>query len=162
TAIRLSPDLPPVTLIAERIDANNPAATLPLIGSPKPVPTGATPVWLSEPAAGLYGYRAGDLIRLPLSSGSGDETTGAGKTGPSYFGAGIWRDYGRQQGSIAIDDADYVRLTGDTARNDAWVDLAPGSDAATVVAALRARLPGQLAGRLTIAEAKEIRFRSLE
>ncbi|HYM18199.1 MAG TPA: ABC transporter permease [Micropepsaceae bacterium] len=162
TAIRLSPDLPPVTLIAEHIDANNPAASLPLIDASKPVPAGTTAVWVSEPAAGLYGYRAGERIRLPLPSHGDDKATSADKTGASYFVAGIWRDYGRQQGSIAIDDGDYVRLTGDTARNDAWVDLAPGSDAATVVAALRARLPSRLAGRLTIAEAKEIRFRSLE
>jgi putative ABC transport system permease protein len=162
TSLRLSADLPPVTLIAESIDAKNPAASLPLIGPALPVPGGATPVWLSEPAAGLYGFRPGDRIKLPIARNANGSPAEQSENGVDFFIAGIWRDYGRQQGSIAIDGSDYTRLTGDTARNDAWIDFAPEQDAVSVITALRARMPASLAGRLTIAEARDIRYRSLE
>jgi putative ABC transport system permease protein len=53
---------------------------------------------------------------------------------------GVWRDYARQFGTIAIDDAVYRRLTGDTRINDLALWLAPGADVAAVQAALRGLL----------------------
>jgi len=54
---------------------------------------------------------------------------------------GIWRDYARQFGTIAIDMRDYRRTTGDTRVNDLALRLAPGADTDEVTRALRALLP---------------------
>jgi putative ABC transport system permease protein len=51
--------------------------------------------------------------------------------------SGIWRDYARQAGAIAIDATDYQGLTGDTRVNDLALWLKPGSSAAEVETALR-------------------------
>src|ERR1051326_7006717 len=95
TPLRLSPDRPPIALLAEDIDRSAPSATLPLMGRSLPIPDRAIPVWLSEPATWLYPYRAGDFMDLPLAGGVA-----------RVFVAGIWRDYGRQQGTIAMDARD--------------------------------------------------------
>ena len=49
---------------------------------------------------------------------------------------GVWRDYARQFGAVAIDQADYQHLTGDMRVNDLALWLAPGASAATVGQAL--------------------------
>src|SRR5262245_61035467 len=64
--LRLSPERPAVMLVAQPIDRENPAATLPLIGQSQAAPLGTTPVWVSEPAMRLYNYRARDTIDLPI------------------------------------------------------------------------------------------------
>jgi putative ABC transport system permease protein len=151
TPLRLSPDKPPSVLIAQIVNGANPAQSLPLIGGALPVPDGAIAVWVSEPAMWLYGFRAGDRIALPIAGGAKE-----------FFVAGIWRDYARQQGAIAMDDADYSRLTGDDLRAEASVDLAPGATARGVTDALRAELPASLSSRVSFAEPREIRALSLE
>jgi putative ABC transport system permease protein len=153
TPLGLLPDQAPIIWLAEDIEAMNPGKTLPLIGPALPVPQGATPVWLSEPATWLYRYRAGDSINLPLAATGG--TT-------KVFVAGIWRDYGRQQGTIAMDAKDYTRLTGDGLRSDAAVTLAPDARAAMVVESMRAALPPALASRVSFVPSRELRARSLE
>ncbi|HXJ02888.1 MAG TPA: ABC transporter permease, partial [Micropepsaceae bacterium] len=152
TPLRLSPEQTPIVWLAEDIDPTDPGKTLPLIGAAHPVPQGVTAVWLSEPATWLYRYRAGDMIDLPLTATGG--TT-------KVFVAGIWRDYGRQQGTIAMDTKDYVRLTGDGLRSDASVKLAPGTSISSTVEAMRARLPPALASRVTFAPSRELRALSL-
>jgi len=61
-----------------------------------------------------------------------------------FFVAGVWRDYARQSGSIAIDLADFRRLTHDQRANDLALWLDQPEDAARVQQALQA-----LAGRNT-------------
>jgi putative ABC transport system permease protein len=146
TLLRMAADKPDVALTAQPVDPANPGHDLPLLGASRPVPPGATPVWLSEPMARLYGKRPGDHLLLPLG----------GKPTP-VFVAGLWRDYARQFGAITIGMADYERLTGDLARTDAAVDLAPGAAPAQVIAGLRAALPPALAGQVSVAEPREIR-----
>jgi putative ABC transport system permease protein len=51
---------------------------------------------------------------------------------------GVWRDYARQFGAIAIALADYRRATGDLRVNDLALWLQPGASAAQVSAAARA------------------------
>src|SRR5207253_134542 len=82
---------------------------------------GAVPVWVSEPARWIYGFKPGDWINLPVPGHKGAAAR-------PFFVAGEWRDYGRQQGSIAMDLADYTALTGDELRTDAAIDLARGAD----------------------------------
>jgi putative ABC transport system permease protein len=90
-------------------------------------------------------------VRLPL-----------GRSGATQvFVAGVWRDYARQHGAIAMDAADYTRLTGDAWRGEASIDLAPGASAARVTEALRARMPPDLAARVTVAEPRTLRVLAL-
>jgi putative ABC transport system permease protein len=153
TPLRLSPDEAPIAWLAADIDPADPGKALPMIGKSLRVPQGATPIWVSEPATWLYPYRPGDTVALPLAK-SGGMT--------KVFVAGIWRDYGRQQGTIAMNAQDYVRLTGDSMRSDAAVTLAPGAQVSAAIEAMRARLPPQLAPRVSFAPSRELRDRSLE
>jgi putative ABC transport system permease protein len=157
TPLRLSPDQTPIAWIAQHIDRANPAKSLPMLGPSLPVPEGATPVWLSEPGFWLYGYGRGDWINLPAMNAS----FGA-NTGQRVFVAGIWRDYGRQQGAIAMDDADYTRITGDNLRSDAAIELAPGAHEDEVTAGLRAALPASLSARVAFVESRSLRALSLQ
>jgi len=136
--LALAADQPPMELIARPISPTMEAMTL--VGRPVAVPQGVVPVWLSEPAARLLGRTTGDAISLPLGHGQ-------------RFGvAGIWRDYARQQGAIAIESKDYDRLTGDTERDSAMVIIAPGAKAADVSRALIASFPPSLRQRVQTAE----------
>src|SRR5258708_13547974 len=78
------------------------------------------------------------------------------------FVAGIWRDYGRQQGAIAMDEADYTRMSGDTLGRDGWIELAPGAHEDSVTASLRAALPASLSGRVAFVESRSLRALSLQ
>ena len=140
---------PPVTLISRTIDANNPTARLPLIGRTASIPEhGAIPIWVSEAMVDLYGFNVGKTMQLPLD----------GKNAPCFV-AGVWRDYGRQHGSIVIRDEDYQKLTGDARVSDAALWLAPNFSTDRVIAALRATLSG--GERLEFSEPGEIRAISL-
>ncbi len=151
TSLRLSAERPPPALVARP----DPGGSLPLVGGrASGPPPGLTPVWLSEPAARIYGHRPGDRLLLPLVDPATDKATTA-------FVMGVWRDYARQQGSIVLEQADYVRLTGDRLVNEAAVDLDPGAAPGAVVARLRAALPERLAGRTLITESRALRALSL-
>ncbi|MFM9853395.1 MAG: FtsX-like permease family protein [Sphingomonadaceae bacterium] len=144
TPITLTPGEPPMTLVARPVAAPN-DATLILISPAIAPPPSQTAVWLSEPAARLLGRTAGDTITLPI----GEKR--------SFFVAGIWRDYSRQQGAIVIDNRDYSRLTGDDVRDDALIHLAPGADKAAVMRAVRTLAPAGLSDKLAFAEPGTLR-----
>jgi putative ABC transport system permease protein len=72
---------------------------------------------------------------------------------------GVWRDYVRQFGAVALADSDYQRLTGDTRINDLALWLQPGTEPATVQQGLRALLPDP--GLLEFAASRELRQLSL-
>ncbi len=128
--LRLAADRPEVVLQVASVDRADPARSMPLTGQTRAVPVGATPVWISEPMARLYRLKPGDALTLPLG----------GAARPVAV-AGVWRDYAHQFGAVAMDSADYTRLTGDTLRTQASVDLAPGAAPGPIIAALRAALP---------------------
>lgn len=145
----LSATHPPVTLLARPIDATHAGETLPLQSSISiPRAPAPPPVWVSEAAQDLYGWKPGDEIALPVGARSVRFTV-----------AGIWRDYARQNGSVVMDRDLYVRLTDDRLVNDAAIWLAPGSSATEVSRALRERLDAWQG--LEIAETGAIRARSL-
>jgi putative ABC transport system permease protein len=147
--LALDPELPSVLLLVRPLD--RPGVTLPLIERAE-TPGRGIKIWLSEPAARLYRKKPGDQMPLPLGrSGAAAEA----------WVAGIWRDYARQQGALEIDEADYVRLTGDTERGEAAVTFAPGASAARVRAGIEARLPPELKGRVDIAEPATLRREAL-
>ncbi|MBP6901299.1 MAG: ABC transporter permease [Burkholderiaceae bacterium] len=133
-ALLITPQQPPVTLLARPIDADDPGRQLPLLAPPlAPAAAGAAlDAWVSEPAAALHGWKPGDRLTLPL-----DGIAGAGPQGLELRVRGVWRDYARQFGAIAIDLADYQRATGDRQLNDLAVWLAPGAAPAQVARALQ-------------------------
>ena len=145
--LSLAADQPPVALIVADVDPADPGRELPLIGRAQAVPPGVTPVWVSEPAAWVYRLKPGQRFRLPLGPQGSTEVAVAG----------IWRDYSRQQGAIAIDAPDYLRLTGDELRTEAAATLAPDAAPTATAEALRAALPPALRQRATIGQPREIR-----
>ena len=145
----LAPEQPPVTLLARPIDTADPARSLPLVSGVVVPRAGAPPPgWVSEAMTDLYGFTLGKVIELPL----------AGQT-TRFTVAGISRDYVRQQGTVLIDRALYIALTGDRNATDAALYLAPGADAGRIRDAVRAAVPG--GEKLDLADPSEIRRRSL-
>ena len=122
----LDPARPQVALLARPLGEAR--RSLPLVGDPVAVPAGAVPVYVSEAMVDLYGARKGQP--LPVLEGA------LGR-GP-FVVAGVWRDYVRQNGSVVIDQADYLRLTGDRRVNDAQLWLAPDASEQDVQGRVRA------------------------
>ena len=152
--------LPPVALIARRID--DPAQTLPLVGVTQTVPPGQVPVYVSEAVVDLYDARPGSAFTR-LSQALRPAVL-AGQPAPVFFVAGVWRDYVRQTGAVAIDERIYQQLTGDLLANDIQLWLAPGADAASVQRAVRELAQRQAPGGsalLEFASAGELRATSL-
>ncbi len=159
-SLSLSPGRPPVTLVARPL--TDPTHQLPLVAgmpvwTPQPVsPTGRTDppghigspvsispaaplrVWVTEAMVALHGAHPGVRLVLPLGPNARTEAVVAG----------VWRDYARQFGAIAIDLADYQRLSGDLRVNDLALWLVPGASADAVMAGLRsAAADSSVAGR---------------
>jgi putative ABC transport system permease protein len=140
---------PRLVLQARTVDPASAGRNLPIIGAPVAVAADAPPpAWASEAAVDIYGFTPGRIIELPL----------AGKV-ERFTVAGVWRDYGRQQGVVAIDRSRYIALTGDRTATNAALWLSQGADGASVEAALRRAIPG--GERLEIARPGEIRDVSL-
>jgi putative ABC transport system permease protein len=158
-SLLLDPALPAVALIARGI--GDPAQTLPLVGTLAAVPPGMVPVYVSEAMVDLHGARVG--AEFPRLAQALQPAVRDGSQ-PRFFVAGVWRDYVRQSGAVAIDQGVYQRLTGDTAANDLQLWLAPGTEAATVQRELRELAQQQAPGAaalLEFASARELRATSL-
>jgi putative ABC transport system permease protein len=160
TQLLLNPAQPAVALIAR--DLQDPARALPLVDKALAVPAGAIGIYVSEPMLDLYQAKLGDMFE-PLSSAfSPTQSTSNAPTQP-FFVAGVWRDYARQFGAIAIDQADFVQLTGDQRINDLALWLTPDASEAAVQQAIRdVAEQASGAGRLVeFASASQIRTTSL-
>ena len=170
TQVLLDPDQPAIALIARNLD--NPGKALPLVGSPLPVPPGHIGIYVSEAMVDLYGARPGTLFE-PISkafSGVVTEFTAsaaikpiANQSLPPFFVAGVWRDYARQFGSIAMAQRDFERLTGDQRVNDLAVWLQPNAVEAAVQSAIRALAEQQtgVSNLVELASVRQIRATSL-
>ena len=148
-ALQLAPERPAVVLLARPLA--QPAQDLPLLAPALPPRAGEIGVYLSEAAALLYDKPAGQIISLPIGREPGSRTEARV--------LGVWRDYARQFGAIAIDLADYRALTGDERLNDLALWFAPGADAQQVQQQLR-QLGGET-GLLEFAATPELRKLSL-
>jgi putative ABC transport system permease protein len=148
-SLELAPDRPPVALLARPLA--QPAQDLPLLAPALPPRAGEIGVYLSEPAALLYDKAPGQMISLPIGREPGSRTEARV--------LGVWRDYARQFGAIAIDIADYRALTGDLRINDLALWFAPGADALLVQQQLRT-LGGET-GLLEFSTTPELRKLSL-
>jgi putative ABC transport system permease protein len=127
-ALSLAPGRPTVALVTREL-GNNPGETLPFIETPLPANPGETGVYVSEAMRALYAAEPGSLLTLPLERPL------------TVRVLGIWRDYARQFGTIAIDASVYRQWTGDDRITDLAVWLDPGADLANVQAQLRAVAP---------------------
>jgi putative ABC transport system permease protein len=145
--LQLDPVRPAVSLVARPLQ--DPASILPLLGRALP-PAGELPgVYVSEAMVDLYGARPGTELKLPL----------AGDTLVTVRVLGVWRDYARQFGAVALDLSTYRRLSGDDRVNDLALWLAPDAALDAVQQRLRALAPeGEL---LQFAQPGEIRRVSL-
>jgi putative ABC transport system permease protein len=208
TQLLLDAGQPAVALIAR--DLQDPAASLPLVGAPLPVPAGQVGIYVSEPMVDLYSaqpgrvftplsesFRALTLVgKAPPAINSGANTTtsktdprsegpprasdgpsssikgqrtaagtqGDKRGGEQFFVAGVWRDYARQFGAIAMDQRDFERLTGDQRVNDLALWLAPGAAEPQVQQAVRALAQAQSPGAgelIEFASSSQIRATSL-
>jgi putative ABC transport system permease protein len=134
-ALILDPSRPTVALLSRAI--GDAARSLPLVGEPLTVPAGAIGIYVSEPMVDLYGATAGSYFK-PLAGVFAAPVGGApGAGATTFFVAGVWRDYARQFGAIAIEQRDFERLTGDRRANDLAITLAPGADPTRVQQAVR-------------------------
>jgi putative ABC transport system permease protein len=125
--VTLNPARPPVALLARETPGEN----LPLVGARRAPRAGdPPPAWVSESVARRYGAAPGARLSLPIAGRSHE-----------FVVAGVWRDYAREHGAIAIERAVYARLSGDARANDAALWLAPGTPVEQAVRAIRA-LPG--------------------
>ena len=163
TSLQLSPILPAVTLLARplHLDASTTGQTLPLVGNAAPLPAVAAgervvPVYVSEAMVDLYGARPGSWL-----SALGQAFASL-PAGTRFFVVGVWRDYARQHGSVVMDRADFVRLSGDERVNDLALYLSEGAAEDAVRKAVREVAAEQGASDLLeFASAGQIRAISL-
>jgi putative ABC transport system permease protein len=113
-----------------------------------PAPAGTVPVWASEAALDLRGFDVGTEFDLPLG----------GKVVRASV-RGLWRDYERPGGSVVIDRAKFVELTGDSSATTAAVWLREGTDRDAFSGRLRDAL--QRSGDYDVAVPGVIRQKSL-
>jgi putative ABC transport system permease protein len=161
-SVQLDPAQPAVTLIARPLgDASGDTPKLPLVGERIKPPPGRVAIYVSEAVRDLYGVQVGeDLPQLYASFSLPGRTEQAQQA--IFFIAGIWRDYARQFGTIAMNLDDFQRLSGDTRVNDIALWLDPDSSAQTVQTALKTLAGPQAGELLEFGTAQEIRAMSLK
>ncbi|MDH6185783.1 ABC transporter permease [Polaromonas sp. CG_23.6] len=169
TPLLLDAGKPAVTLISRPID--DPATSLPMVGAALPVPDGQIGIYVSEAMVDLYGARPGTVF-LPLSqSFSALAQSGRAQAAinsianQKFYVAGVWRDYARQFGAIAMPQRDFERLSGDRRVNDVALWLNGNVPDADVQQAIRQLADAQSPGGgalLEMASVSQIRTTSLK
>ena len=92
---------------------------------------GLIPGYVTEAMEMLYGAKPGTTLELPLASGQATVVL-------RVLVMGVWRDYARQFGAVAVDLGDYQWLSGDPRVNDLAISLHADADVQQVQSALRA------------------------
>ena len=160
-SLTLAPDRPAVTLMAREL--GDPARTLPLVEGPLAVPAGQIGIYVSEAMVDLHGAQLG-MVFKPLQASFRPLAVNPNASDAIYFVAGIWRDYARQSGSIAIDKRIFEALTGDHRANDLALWLTEPADPGGVQEALTTLVDPQRTGvgdLLEFGTANQIRATSL-
>ncbi len=164
TTFLMRDDVPAVTLLArplDQADGSHAGQRLPLVKGPAALPSPligehVVAVYVSEAMVDLHGAQVGQ--ELPALAAAFGESAAHTR----FFVAGVWRDYARQHGSVVMDRADYLRLSGDMRINDVALHLAPDANEAQVQTAVRALAASMGADDLIeLASASEIRATSL-
>ena len=127
------PEQPEVMLIARPVPNNRAAKVLPLTGDLSTQPMGTKDslpeVFVSEALLDLYGWKPGETHTLPVKAKSGEYL--------SVWVAGVFRDYGRQHGSVVMDISVYQALTQDRRRTDIALWLTPEANPTEVLERVR-------------------------
>ena len=127
----MDPARPAVALVARPLD--DPANALPLVGDPLPVPPGQIGIYVSEAMVDLYDAQPGkEFTGLNSAFANVPYTKYA-----IFYVAGVWRDYARQAGTIAMSSADFEQLTDDRRVNDLALWLAESAESNPVQQAIR-------------------------
>ncbi|MDP3252837.1 MAG: ABC transporter permease [Hydrogenophaga sp.] len=163
TPVQLDPARPAVVLLSRPLSlAPGVVLGLPLVGNPLPTPAASEAervvrVYVSEAMVDLYGAQPGGwLDGLSLAFAQPQVR------GTRFFVAGVWRDYARQHGSVVMDRADFVRLTGDARVNDLALLLTPDAQEDEVRERIRAEADRLgVADQIQFASASQIRASSL-
>jgi putative ABC transport system permease protein len=139
TSLWLSPDRPAVSLLLRPLHGPQ-GQQLPWIQGPVQAPAGSTPVYVSEAVAQLYGVRPGQEWPLLAQALPSEDSR--------VFVAGIWRDYVRQFGAIAMDWDDYQRLADGSAPTTGPTEIAiwPDGDDTATAQQLQARIQSLMNG----------------
>jgi putative ABC transport system permease protein len=135
--ILFRPEQPEVMLIARPVPSGRAAQVLPVTGDLSVQPRGITDplpeVFVSEAMLDLYNWKPGEIHTLPVKASNGEYL--------SVWVAGVFRDYGRQHGSVVMDISVYQALTQDRRRTDIALWLTPDSNPAVVLERLRKQFP---------------------
>jgi putative ABC transport system permease protein len=135
--ILFRPEQPEVMLIARPVPVNRVAQVLPVTGELsiqlKGVKAPLPEVFVSEALLDLYGWKPGEIHILPVKAISGEY--------PSVWVAGVFRDYGRQHGSVVMDISVYQALTQDRRRTDLALWLNADANPTEVLERLRTQFP---------------------
>lgn len=158
-AVQLSATAPSASLVVRPLRGENGNPSLPLVAEALPVPSGRIGVYISEAVRDLYGAQPGGDFAALSAWFRAAAPEGQAQAAP-FFIAGVFRDYARQFGTIAIDSADFSLMVQDSRVNDLALWLAPGADLNAVQDALRALTPDP--AMLEFGSAQEIRATSLK
>ena len=130
SSLMLSPERPAISLLIRPLQGAN-AQELPWVEGPLPStpnhssdPNGAIRIYISEAISQLYDVKLGQSWPL-LSKAFSAAEPGHQAQEAQFLIAGIWRDYVRQFGAIAMDQQDYLRLGGDARASEIAIWPAP-------------------------------------
>ncbi len=159
-------DSPDVALIAKDISLLDAANSLPLVGNVYPPPTpDAIALYVSEAMVDLHGARLGEIypLKLPLAPVK-PHSLATNNIAPTFYIAGVWRDYVRQFGSVVMARADYQRISGDERINDMAISFTAQADTQQVQALVKQTLSQDelFARLLEFASSSEIRSITLK
>jgi putative ABC transport system permease protein len=168
--INVGASLPDMQMIARPISLQDAAKVLPLVSEVAAPPIeGAVPLFVSEAMLTLHGAEFGKIYDqkwLPPPAIIDKLAIDSVVNKPSivFYVAGVWRDYVRQFGSVVIDHAQYVKLTGDERINDLALWPKPSANTAVLQTQIRQLFSSDaaLAGLVEFASSEEIRKISLK
>ena len=115
--LQADPAAPAIALLVRHTDPQAGGSELPLTGPRRVAPPDLIPIWASEPLASRWAIAPG--ARLELDPPRPDPEG-------RFFVVGVWRDYARQHGALAIDAPRWVALGGDDRITDFAVWPAEG------------------------------------
>lgn len=118
----LDPAYPAITLVSRPlVDPHRKTLSLPLVGPALPVPAGHIGIYVSEAVVDLYDIKPGADFSLLRQAMAPQDDTAAAKP---WFVAGVWRDYARQFGTVAIEQSDFQSMRSDVRVNEMalWLD----------------------------------------
>ena len=173
TSLLLDAGQPAVALVVRELD--DAAGMLPMVGDVVAIPPGYVAIYVSEAMVDLYGARPGTVFELfsqsfmPLAQqirvqeATYSIATPAAIAPAKFYVAGIWRDYARQFGTVAMAKKDFERLTGDQRVNDLAVWLDTNAVSSDVEQAVRQAADQQAGagGLIEFASTRQIRAISL-